>query len=201
MPVKPPLPVLIETERLVLRPLQATDASRIALLASDWEMARMTARIPHPYPDGAAEAFIAAAAKADGLVLAIAERRAPALLIGCAGVERWQAGRGGDRERAVGEAELGYWIGRPYWGRGYATEAGRAVLAFAFRHLALERIVVSAMLDNPASHRVIEKLGFRPIHPGRLYSAARGEQVEVHRFALASEAFCDEPKGANAPTP
>lgn len=155
----------------------------------------MTARIPHPYTEDAAEEFIAAVAQADGLTLAIAERQAPAMLIGCAGVERWQQapGYGGKQRELAAEAELGYWIGRPYWGRGYATEAGGALLAFAFRHLGLERIIVSAMLDNPASQRVIEKLGFRPKDPGRLYSAARREEVDVHHFALTREEFHDPP--------
>jgi ribosomal-protein-alanine N-acetyltransferase len=201
--VKPLSPVRIETARLILRSLELRDAARIALFASDWEVARMTARIPHPYTEDAAEEFIAAVAQADGLALAIAERQSPAMLIGCAGIERWQPapGYGGkQRELAAGEAELGYWIGRPYWGRGYATEAGGALLAFAFRHLGLERIIVSAMLDNPASRRVIEKLGFRPEDPGRLYSAARGEEVDVHQFALTQAEF-QKPPDANDPAP
>jgi RimJ/RimL family protein N-acetyltransferase len=87
--------------------------------------------------------------------------------------------------RPDGALELGYWIGRPYWGRGYATEAGRAVLAIAREGLRLPHLYSSHFLDNPASGRVLEKLGFRPT--GQIvprFSAGRGEAAPSRLLEL-----------------
>jgi RimJ/RimL family protein N-acetyltransferase len=84
-----------------------------------------------------------------------------------------------------GELELGYWIARPYWGRGYATEAGRAVIDHARHSLRLPRLSAGHFIDNPASGRVLAKLGFRPI--GRIalrHSAGRGEPVPTRLFEI-----------------
>lgn len=143
------------TERLVLRPFTTDDAPDVQRLAGARAIADTTLLIPHPYPDGAAEAWIAThqAGYAGGksAVFAITSRAGGALL-GAMGLHV---------APAHASAELGYWIGEPYWGRGYATEAGRAVLEFGFTTLGLHRIHAHHMLRNPQSGRVMEKLGMR----------------------------------------
>lgn len=147
-----PRPVL-RTERLVLRPFELRDATDVQRLAGALEVADTTMTIPHPYPDGAAEAWISthdpAWAARTLATFAIADRETDAL-------------RG-----AVGlmlamphlRAELGYWIGLPFWNRGYCTEAVRAVLAFGFDTLGLHRIEARHLMRNPSSGRVMQKVG------------------------------------------
>lgn len=164
---------VIDTARLKLRPLCADDARRLAELASDPQVSRMTTRIPHPYGLADAEGFIAAqAANASGRVFAIqgeGER-----LIGVVGLHS---------EPPTPWPELGYWLGRDYWGRGYATEAARAVVDWA-RAGGRRALASSHFSDNPASGRVLEKTGF--LYTGdrdRRLSAARGEAAELRRMA------------------
>ncbi|HEX5004095.1 MAG TPA: GNAT family N-acetyltransferase [Gemmatimonadales bacterium] len=148
----PALPEL-RTARLLLRPFQPADAAGVQRLAGDRAIAENTLTVPHPYPDGAAEAWIAthAGAYAEGKRATFAVTLAgEATLVGAIGLDITAADR---------RAELGYWIGRPWWNRGFATEAGRAVLEFGFGPLGLHRIMARHFLRNPASGRVIEKLG------------------------------------------
>jgi ribosomal-protein-alanine N-acetyltransferase len=138
----------IRTARLVLRALEPRDAARISLLAGDFEVASMTGTIPHPYTKEMAAEWIASALQGEeGTVLAI-EREAA--LIGCVGY----------REDEKGGAELGYWIGKPYWGMGYATEAAAAMVTYAFQDGGLNYLISGHFADNPASARIIAKLGF-----------------------------------------
>ena len=145
----------IETERLLLRPFGAGDAARVAQLAGAREVAATTANIPHPYALSDAEGWIAGQQDAweSGADATFAVTlREDGVLIGAIAlrIER-------DHERA----ELGYWIGVPYWGQGYATEAARAVLSFGFDQLGLNRVFARHMSSNPASGRVMEKIGMR----------------------------------------
>src|SRR5262249_1048252 len=144
-------PPTLETERLLLRPFRPDDAADVQQLASAREIAAMTLMIPQPYPEGAAEAWIAEQAASVGRPDAV----------GVATVVRNEellAGAGGLRlERAHDRAELGYWIGVPYWGRGYATEAAAAVLGHAFATLGVHRVHARHFTRNPASGRVLEK--------------------------------------------
>jgi [ribosomal protein S5]-alanine N-acetyltransferase len=143
----------LETERLILRPFALADAERVRLLAGDRELACTTLHIPHPYPEGAAEAWIAihagAAAEGHGFTFAVA-RKEDGLLVGCMGIGLNQANR---------SAELAYWVGRPLWGKGYATEAAGAVMRFGFAELGLNKIWAAFMTRNPASGKVMQKLG------------------------------------------
>jgi 8-oxo-dGTP diphosphatase len=136
----------IETARLILRPPAEDDAAAIERYVSDPDVALQTANIPHPYPPGAAREWIAARAK--GAVFMVT-RRDDGALIGAIGLE--------PQERAI--AELGYWIGKPFWGQGYATEAAKAVLAHGFARLGLRVIEAGARTANAASIRVQEKAG------------------------------------------
>ncbi len=146
---------IVHTEHLVLRPLALTDAADVQRLAGDREIASTTGLIPHPYEDGMAEAWIESYAPeyAKGTTLRFAITLAESgELVGAMGLRI---------ERDHHRAELGYWIGTPYWNRGFATEAARAVIAFGFESLQLHRIHANHLTRNPASGRVMEKAGMR----------------------------------------
>lgn len=160
----------LTTERLTLRPLTQADAERISALAGDFEVARMVTSIPHPNPVVAAEGW-----------LLMLEGRAPLGLDQVFGVEvegEGLVGCVGGHARAEGATpELGYWIGRPYWGRGFATEAARALVEHLFS-LGHARVQSGHFLDNPASGRVLEKLGFLPTGETQArFSLARGAKA------------------------
>jgi RimJ/RimL family protein N-acetyltransferase len=141
------------TERLALRPAWSEDAAALARIAGDEAVARNLARLPFPYGLADAEAFIASQARkrCPGLLIFRRTHGAPQL-IGVAGLDM-QPGS---------DPRLGYWLARPYWGLGYATEAGRAIVEIARDGFRLKRIEAGHFLDNPASGRVLRKLGFRP---------------------------------------
>jgi RimJ/RimL family protein N-acetyltransferase len=146
-------PPVLTTARLLLRPFELSDARQVQRLAGDRDIAGMTMTIPHPYEDGMAEAWISGhrARFASGeAVTWAAVLRATGDLLGAVGL--------GIR-REFDRAEIGYWIGKPWWGRGYCTEAARAVLAFGFGALRLGRIHACHFARNPASGRVLQKLG------------------------------------------
>ncbi|WP_292522199.1 GNAT family N-acetyltransferase [Methanoculleus sp.] len=148
-------PILV-TDRLVLRPFTPKDAPVVQRLAGDYAVASRTLEIPYPYPDGAAEAWIAthAAGFRKGLHAVYAVTRAgKGDLVGAAGLV--------EINRRHGRGELGYWVGRPYWGRGYATEAARAVIECGFSVLGLHRVYAMHFSRNPASGRVMAKCGMR----------------------------------------
>lgn len=138
---------MLRTPRLELRRFAPADAAAVQRLAGAREVASQTLLIPHPYPDGAAEAWIAKHAEGAELTLAIDHGGE---LVGAIGLHI---------ERAHDRAELGYWIGVPYWGRGFATEAARAIVAHGFNEHALNRIHAWVFTSNPASARVLEKIG------------------------------------------
>ncbi|WP_454193463.1 GNAT family N-acetyltransferase [Paenibacillus sp. Marseille-Q7038] len=143
------------TERLILRPLQLADAPSIQKLAGEKEVASTTLSIPHPYPDGAAEAFIMAThdryRKNLGSTFALVSKETSELL-GCAGMHIVS-----DYNRA----ELAYWIGKPYWGSGYATEAVQRMMEYGFDELKLNRLWAAALTRNPASSAVMQKNGMK----------------------------------------
>lgn len=146
------LPVL-NTSRLVLKPFTIEDGLTVERLAGDLEVARTTLNIPHPYPEGGAEHWIAAhqLAFTEGKSLTLAIWRQDEL-IGAISLSI-------QREQRI--AELGYWIGRAFWGNGYCTEAAREIVRYGFEVLALERIFARHMATNPASGAVMRKIGMR----------------------------------------
>ena len=164
------------TERLLLRPGWSQDAPALFKAIADERIVRNLATAPWPYRPGDAEAWLATERRACEPSLLIFRRTDSAPeLIGAIGLGR----------RPTGEIELGYWIARHHWGRGYATEAGRAILAAARHSLRLKRLAAGHFLDNPASGRVLEKLGFQSI--GKIvprYSAGRGEAAPCRLFKL-----------------
>lgn len=177
-----PQPILA-TERLVLRPLDEGDAERVRLLAGSREVAATTLHIPHPYPEGAAEAWIAAtreqAVLGTSYTFAIT-RREDGLLVGCMGLSNSQA---------QGRGELGYWIGQEYWGLGYATEAARAVVAFGFAQLHLERIWAAYISGNRASGRVMEKVGMTYEGTQRQHVQKWGERFDLLLYGMLRSEF------------
>ena len=141
------VPVLA-TERLVLRAPRRSDVKVIAALANDRRIAANTARIPHPYGVDDAEQFVASVNKREGeACFAVTLDGAP---IGVCSIELREDG-----------PEMGYWLGVPYWGRGFATEAARALIDHAFGDLEHEALISGARVNNPASRRVLEKCGFQ----------------------------------------
>jgi RimJ/RimL family protein N-acetyltransferase len=141
------LPVL-KTERLTLRAPRREDVEVIARLANDRRIAVNTARLPHPYGIDDAEQFIAAVNRQDGEATFVITL--DGMLIGACGIDPREGG-----------PEIGYWLGVPYWGRGYATEAVRAVIDHAFGGIQHEVLHAGARVSNPASRRVLEKCGFQ----------------------------------------
>jgi RimJ/RimL family protein N-acetyltransferase len=170
---------VIETERLALRWPRLADAATIARLAGEQAVAEMTAHIPHPYLPGQAEQFIAAsrADNAAGKVLTLVAtlREAPDEILGAVGAMAGQ--------RAA-TPSVGYWLGRPHWGRGLATEALRALIDTVFERSAAPAIAAEVRVVNPASRRVLEKCGFRHDGAGFMDFPARGGRLPVDLFTL-----------------
>jgi RimJ/RimL family protein N-acetyltransferase len=141
----------LETARLKLRPYSEADIAELLPLIGSREVAATTLRIAHPYTEQDARAFFALAQDPDKLWLAIT-LRADGQQIGGIGLRL---------ERQHQHGELGYWLGVPYWGQGYATEAAREMLRYGFEELGLHRILASHFKHNPASGRILKKLGMR----------------------------------------
>lgn len=174
----------LNTKRLILRPFALSDAPDLLRIVNAPEIAATTLHIPHPYPEELAQAWIKGHPElfesGEGVVFAIILRR-EAALVGCVGLTC-------DPENH--NAELGYWIGVPHWNRGYATEAARMVLAFGFAYFGLHRIKSSYFGSNPASGRVMEKIGMH--YEGRrreqLFKEGRGFE-DVVEYGILSDDF------------
>jgi RimJ/RimL family protein N-acetyltransferase len=163
----------LETERLRLRRPRAADAARLAQLANDAEVARMTTRMPFPYALEDAKSFLARCEAAP-------QERVFAIEHGDEGLVGMIGFHG---EGPLGP-EVGYWLGRPYWGRGLATEAAGAALAWAKRDWGRRCVFSGHFADNPASAGVLIKAGF--LYTGeveRRASLARGgEPVDCRKM-------------------
>jgi [ribosomal protein S5]-alanine N-acetyltransferase len=174
-----PQPVL-HTTRLILRPYQLSDAPQVQRLAGVREVADTTLNLPHPYEDGMAEAWIGTHQDlyARGELAAFAITLRDGSLIGAIGLRLEPAHRRG---------ELGYWIGMPFWNRGYATEAGLEIVRYGFSDLGLNRIQATHMTRNPASGRVMQKLGMTYEGCSRQYFLKAGRLEDVERYAILRE--------------
>jgi RimJ/RimL family protein N-acetyltransferase len=168
----------IETDRLTLVPLAAAHARELHLLLADWDVVRMLAVIPWPVQLADVEGFAGSQARrADSTDFAIVvEKQA----IGVCGVKH--PGSGAPPRKMP---RLGYWLGRPYWGRGYATEAVAALVEFALATFpTAERVGAGVFHDNPASRRVLDKLGFREVGSYETPCLARGGAVPTADMQL-----------------
>lgn len=150
----------LTTERLMLRPFAPEDASTVQRLAGYRAVADTTERIPHPYEDGMAEAWIATHAPH------FRERKECTYAIVLKDNHQVIGGVSLSLTIAHARGELGYWVGQEFWNRGYCTEAARSIVEYGFSVLDLHRIQARHLTRNPASGRVIMKLGMQ--HEGRL---------------------------------
>ena len=164
------VPVL-ETERLILRAPRRGDIKAIVRLANDRRVAENTARLPHPCRTEDAERFIAACNQRDGETAFVVTLGGES--IGVCGVELHE-----------NTAEIGYWLGVPYWGRGYATEAVRVAIDHAFGALGHDALGAGARVTNPASRRVLEKCGFQWTGVGLYRIRAINSSAPLDRFRL-----------------
>ncbi|MBB3020432.1 RimJ/RimL family protein N-acetyltransferase [Microvirga lupini] len=169
----------LETRSLWLRWARLADTQAIVRLAGEKAVAEMTARIPHPYHPDDAERFIFMSRRSNadgqGLQLAITPKGKPNSLIGMVGI-------GPSAE--TGKPDLGYWLGTPYWGKGYVTEAVRALIDAFFAYGEEDEITACARVINPGSRRVLEKCGFAYQGAGLSELPARCGLYPVDHFRL-----------------
>jgi RimJ/RimL family protein N-acetyltransferase len=177
--------VFHRSQRLFLRPAFPEDSGAILAGIAEEAIVRNLARAPWPYGIEEARAF---AAKPQDM-------RLPHFLVTLPGIGVIGSAGMGEHE---GQPEIGYWIARDHWGRGYATEAAAAVLKIA-RTLGHRRVLAGHFADNPASGKVLRKVGFVPTgRLGQRFSAARGERIESVEYALDLEADMDPAPFARA---
>ena len=165
---------VLATQRLILRRPQLADAEIIAELANDRRIAENTARIPHPYMLADAMDFIARMTEPGSSRTSFVATLPDGDLLGVCGF-------GGPEADAP---ELGYWLGAPYWGQGYTTEAVRAVVDYAFTEGHYEVLLAGARVSNPASRRVLEKCGFQWTGVRLQRILALASSVPVDQFRL-----------------
>lgn len=144
---------ILKTKRLLLRPYLLSDAKDVQMLAGDEKIAETTLNIPHPYLDGMAESWIESIQRPfeekQFFSFAII-RHEDEKLIGTIAIHVNSKHR---------KAELAYWVGVPYWGKGYCTEATQCIVTFGFENLDLNKLFALVIHDNVASYRVMEKVG------------------------------------------
>ncbi|GAA4650192.1 GNAT family N-acetyltransferase [Kistimonas scapharcae] len=173
----PEQPILM-TERLQLRPFRQSDAKRVQQLAGDHRIADVTQNIPHPYQDGMAEAWISTHESVwqaqCAIIYAITQGQAPDVIIGAISLINL----------TTLEAELGYWIGVPYWGQGYCSEAAQAIIHYGFNTLSLQRIYCHHLLRNPASGRVMQKAGMHKISNRPASICKNGVEAAVEDYEI-----------------
>ena len=184
----------LSTPRLILRAFELNDAGDVQRLAGDRAVADTTLSIPHPYGDGVAEEWIVKQQprfEAGEVATFAVTFKESGVLIGAIGLRI---------ERQFDRAELGYWIGKPHWGQGYCTEAGLAVLAFGFTKASLNRVHACHFQRNPASGRVMQKLGM--VHEGmeRQHFKKWGRYEDVVLYGILKDEWrrCGEPPRADS---
>jgi ribosomal-protein-alanine N-acetyltransferase len=169
---------ILETERLILRPFTLQDAKHVQQLAGDKAIADGTCYIPHPYEDGMAEKWIiehhAACERNEQAVFAITTKQTNCL-IGAVGLML---------HKEELQAELGYWIGRPFWGQGFATEAAQTIIKYGFEKLCLSSIYADCFQWNATSIKVIQKIGMRLKRSFDKYVARRNIIEQVNQYII-----------------
>ncbi len=187
----------IQTKRLTLRPFVEADARRIAYLAGEYDVAKMCGRVPHPYTMADAYDFLSFTSQgwASAREYAFAVTAPIDGLVGSCGVLRVDGG-------SAGAFELGYWLGRPYWGVGYAFEAAQGVMNWAREQAGAHVFAAGHYLDNPGSGNVLRKLGFVATGNQNLYGLARKAMSPAQRYVWpegATPATLHDNHGAHPP--
>ena len=163
----------LESDRLILRPPRPSDITAMTVWLSDYDVAKMTVRVPYPYYEAYAEDFIAAAPQHRFVIT----RKDGGLFLGMIGLHPEE------------DCEFGYWLGKPFWGMGYATEAARRLVKFAFEEMGQGHVSAGWYHDNPASGHVLAKLGARHNGSKMRECAARGRAVLCHDMLLTRADF------------
>lgn len=172
---------IIETERLILRSFELSDSKRVQQLAGNPKIAETTLNIPHPYEDGMAEGWINThkenLIENKSITYAIIKKEDNEL-VGAIGLMMNNLHR---------KAELGYWIGVPYWGKGYCTESSKAIIELGFEELGLNKIYARALVSNIGSWSVMEKVGM--IYEGILRQEVikDGLPLDLKSYAILKE--------------
>jgi RimJ/RimL family protein N-acetyltransferase len=177
---------VLETERLTLRRPTLADVKAITRLANDRRIAENTRRLPHPYLHDHAVQFVNAQAHAGSETVFLIERDFQP--IGMVGID-WPK---------PDAPELGYWLGVDSWGQGFATEAARAVIDFAFEEFDIEQLFAGARVANPASRNVLEKCGFQWSGVELHRFQALGSSTPVDRFRLARSVWASLKNWSNS---
>jgi ribosomal-protein-alanine N-acetyltransferase len=171
------LPTL-ETERLLLRSFVLSDAADVRRLAGNWAIADTTLNVPHPYEDGMAEAWISShqrSFEAGELAAFAITLRANNELVGAIGLRV---------DRPFDRANLGYWIGEPFWGLGYCTEAATSIVEYGFGEMKLQRLHAEHLERNPASGRVLQKIGMSKEGIARQHTKKWGKYEDLVLYGL-----------------
>jgi RimJ/RimL family protein N-acetyltransferase len=173
--------LVLHTPRLLLRPFALTDAPALYTLINRWEIAYNTLNIPHPYPQGLAENYILATndkwMTAENLAFAVL---CDATLVGCVNLSV---------RHSQSRAELGYWIGVPYWGQGYATEAAGRLMQFGFEKMKLHRVYATCFSRNIASAKVLQKIGMRYEGTLRGHYHRWNEYLDAEYYGILRDEF------------
>ncbi|MFL0584012.1 GNAT family N-acetyltransferase [Solibacillus silvestris] len=173
----------LETERLLLRPLTLDDSDRIEELAGEYDVAKSTLNIPHPYPKGSASQFIESIQTAEQnnkIVMFAIINKETKLLIGLINLNLsipYQRG------------ELAYWIGKEFWGNGYGTEAAKALLEYGFNFFKLNKIFAASFTTNPGSWKVMEKIGMKYEGTLKKHVSRFGQFYDLVYYGLLKEEF------------
>ncbi len=178
----------LATERLNLRPVNEGDVPAIVTLAGDAGVAEWTVSIRHPLSEEQVQEWLAGRTARGEHAFAIL-RKGHDSLIGAVGLTVAEGGESG---------EIGYWIGRDFWGQGYATEAVRRVLLYGFGVLGLETVEASVFPGNDASVQVLAKTGFKEARSGSLLAPARGGDRQVIVYRLSRSVFARATRAEDA---
>lgn len=171
---------ILESERLILRPPRPTDIAGLVVWLGDFNVSRNMSRVPHPYHEEDAEMFVAGIGpQREGRRHAFSVlRKSDGMFLGCAGLQEDESG-----------FEFGYWLGTPFWGQGFATEAAHRLVTFAFQDLDQEAVHAGWFYDNPASGHVLAKLGARHNGSQMRECQARGMKLLCHDMLLTRADF------------
>ena len=176
----------IKTERLLLRPLNIEDSERIEELAGEYDVAKTTLTIPHPYPKGSAKDFINSVLDAEEsgkLVIFAIAQKATERLVGIININLSDT-----HERG----ELAYWVGKQYWGIGYGTEAAKSLLSFGFENLKLNKIFAQSFTSNPGSWRIMEKIGLKYEGTLKQHVTRFGKYYDLAYYGLLKEEYLNK---------